>query len=112
MMSVETRRVTVINSRTIIFLGGGLENPALGNFIKIQGFFMQIASKEIVERNLKEVKLLLNYLDSLKILSQEEYIQSFDDLFNEAEKELNNKKDECLRNLKTYTDADTSQIGQ
>ena len=73
---------------------------------------MQIASKEIVERNLKEVKLLLNYLDSLKILSQDEYIQSFDDLFNEAEKELNNKKDECLRNLKTYTDADTSQIGQ
>jgi hypothetical protein len=53
---------------------------------------MQTTSKDIAEQNHKEIKVKLNYLDELKVLSQRDYVDSFEVLFEEAENELKNKK--------------------
>ncbi len=60
---------------------------------------MQTTSKEIAEQNLKEIKVKLNYLDELKVLSQRDYVDSFEVLFEEAENELKNKKEELTNQL-------------
>ena len=60
---------------------------------------MQTTSKEIAEQNLKEIKVKLNYLGELKVLSQRDYVDSFEVLFEEAENELKNKKEELTNQL-------------
>ena len=70
---------------------------------------MQITSKEIAEQNLKEINVKVNYLDELKALSQRNYVDSFEVLFEEAENDLKNKIEELTNQLNS--DNKVSQTG-
>ena len=67
-------------------------------------FSMDDLSKERIEKNLEDIQVQLDYLNILKSIAQRDYVDSFDMLFEEAEKELFGKKEEYTKSLKAFDD--------
>ena len=65
---------------------------------------MDDLSKERIEKNLEDIQVQLDYLNILKSIAQRDYVDSFDMLFEEAEKELFGKKEEYTKSLKAFDD--------